>query len=230
MKLGNIIAQLRTQKGLNQRKLAQELGVSNGAVAMWETNKRQPDLDMIKKISAFFDVPVSVLLGTEDFHNQSTDMNNKSKVPSGFFFFFFDESLKDIFVSQLQKALSNKELSETDFYNLISFDVEKCKSYFKGECEPSLEDLKEISQILDVSVDFLLGNPKKEQVSAEEETILLYYNQFPTEIMKLLNSFCSLSEKDRTKVLGKCFDLEDLSSSVAADELLKKTGTTNSSK
>ena len=43
MEIGKIISQLRNDKGLNQRELAIHLGVSNGAIGMWETGKRQPD-------------------------------------------------------------------------------------------------------------------------------------------------------------------------------------------
>ncbi len=65
MNLGNVLAQLRNSKGLNQREFAQLLGVSNGAVAMWETNKRQPDLETIKKIADFYEVTTDFLLGKE---------------------------------------------------------------------------------------------------------------------------------------------------------------------
>lgn len=53
MEIGKIISQLRNDKGLNQRELAIHLGVSNGAIGMWETGKRQPDLETIKKIASF---------------------------------------------------------------------------------------------------------------------------------------------------------------------------------
>lgn len=77
MELGNVIAQLRNQKELNQRELAQSLGVSNGAVAMWETNKRQPDIEMLKKISNFFHVSVDYLLGIEKPKKTSLNEGNK---------------------------------------------------------------------------------------------------------------------------------------------------------
>ena len=64
MEIGKIISQLRNDKGLNQRELAIHLGVSNGAIGMWETGKRQPDLETIKKIASFFNVSVDYLLAT----------------------------------------------------------------------------------------------------------------------------------------------------------------------
>lgn len=63
MELGNILAQLRKQKKLSQRNFANAIGVSNGAVGMWETNKRQPDLEMLKKIAIFYNVSSDYILG-----------------------------------------------------------------------------------------------------------------------------------------------------------------------
>ena len=81
--------------------------------------------------------------------------------------------------------------------------------------------------MLDVSIDFLLDNSQREHMTAEEEIILLYYQKFPDEIMELLNSFCALRKRDRAKILGKCYELEDNQPSVAADDSLRKTGTDN---
>lgn len=69
MEIGRMISKLRMEKGLNQRELASLLGVSNGAIGMWETGKRQPDLENIKKIATFFKVPADYLLGVGVFEN-----------------------------------------------------------------------------------------------------------------------------------------------------------------
>lgn len=63
MDLGNILSKLRKSKGLNQREFANSFGVSNGAVAMWETNKRQPDIDTLIKIANFYNVSLEYLIG-----------------------------------------------------------------------------------------------------------------------------------------------------------------------
>ena len=54
---------LRGNKGLTQEEFAREINVTKGAVAMWETGKRTPDLAMIKKIAAYFDITVDELIG-----------------------------------------------------------------------------------------------------------------------------------------------------------------------
>ena len=166
---------------------------------------------MVKKISAFFSVSVDILLESEDYHNQ-LPINKKGN----FYFFFFDDSLKKVFTSRLQKSLSDKGLTDDGLCELISLDIDKCKSYLNGECEPSLEDLIEISQILEVSTDYLLGQTPR--ISDQEK--------------KLLNAFNKLDTDNQDIIIGeikKCLK-EQRHESVAADESLKKTGTENQGK
>lgn len=63
MTLASNIAKLRTERNLSQRSLAEELRVSSGAVAMWETNKRQPDISTLSRIADYFDTSTDFLLG-----------------------------------------------------------------------------------------------------------------------------------------------------------------------
>ena len=41
--------ELRKEKGMSQRELATALHMSNSAVAMYETGKRQPDLEALEQ-------------------------------------------------------------------------------------------------------------------------------------------------------------------------------------
>lgn len=54
--------ELRTANGLTQKQLADSLNVSQNAVYNWENEKREPSLDMIKKIAKVFDFPLYLLL------------------------------------------------------------------------------------------------------------------------------------------------------------------------
>lgn len=46
--------------------LAEELKVSKGTIAMWETGKRTPDFDMLVTLSDLFDVSIDYILGHSD--------------------------------------------------------------------------------------------------------------------------------------------------------------------
>lgn len=211
MELGNILAQLRNQKGLNQREFAKALGVSNGAVAMWETNKRQPDLEMIKKMSSFFNVPVDRLLG----NNSPTDIFAESQ-KSNYFFFFFDDSNKNIFADRIKAALAEIGLTENEFIEQVSIGEEKAISFLSANGEPTAADLIAISQFLETSIDYLLGQIPK--IGNAEK--------------KLLNAFTKLNTDYKDIIIGKTKELlvKQKCSSVAANEHLERTGTDNPGK
>jgi len=57
---------LRTRDKINQQTLADALGVTKGAVAMWETNKREPSLSMLDCIATYFTVSTDYLLGRSE--------------------------------------------------------------------------------------------------------------------------------------------------------------------
>ena len=59
------LKKLRKSKNLTQTELANILHLSHGAVAMWETNKRQPDNDTLSRLADYFGVSVDYLLGRE---------------------------------------------------------------------------------------------------------------------------------------------------------------------
>lgn len=63
--IGDRLKELRTNSKIYQADLAEVLGVSKGAVAMWETNKREPDSLMLKKIANYFNVSLDYLLDNE---------------------------------------------------------------------------------------------------------------------------------------------------------------------
>lgn len=61
--LSERLKEMREHKGLTQRGLAKELNVSPSAIALYETNRRHPDNDMLKKIADHFNTSVDYLLG-----------------------------------------------------------------------------------------------------------------------------------------------------------------------
>mgnify|MGYP003371059499 CR=1 FL=1 len=207
MNLGHTIASLRKFQSMNQREFAQLLGVSNGAVAMWETNKRQPDLDTLCKIANLFSVPTDYLLGVGVFKDWDILLKNKASI-----------------IEQISKA--TKRISESMLYGLD--DVTFARLAYAFDVHIVLrEDGNSISitDPIPTYTDTIFSN----EIHSSEDIILsLLRSQTEEErndIKNLITSFCSLSAKDKTKVLGKCFDLEDLNRSSIQSS--PKTGTDN---
>lgn len=62
MTLSEKILHLRSQKGLSQLELAEQLGVSRQSVSKWETGQSVPDLDKLIKLADLFGVSVDELV------------------------------------------------------------------------------------------------------------------------------------------------------------------------
>lgn len=61
--IGNRIRKYREEKGINQKQLAELIGVSNGRVSNWEQGINRPDADILAEICKVLDVSPSLLLG-----------------------------------------------------------------------------------------------------------------------------------------------------------------------
>ncbi len=125
MELGNILAQLRKQKKLSQRNFAEVIGVSNGAVAMWETNKRQPDLEMLKKIATFYDVSSDYILGItqSDYNTQSNYPLEKSENLSADYLIDILEQKKNFSEDDLLlQTITNRERNLIETFRQLNND------------------------------------------------------------------------------------------------------------
>jgi len=58
---------IRLAKNLNQQKVAMDLNISREALSHYETGRREPSIDMLKKLSAYFNVSIDYLINGEEF-------------------------------------------------------------------------------------------------------------------------------------------------------------------
>lgn len=66
MIFGETLKELRTDRGLSQQQLADELKISQSAIAKWELSKTEPVASMIVKLAKYFDVDSDFLLCLRD--------------------------------------------------------------------------------------------------------------------------------------------------------------------
>lgn len=59
-----ILLELRTNHGLSQEQLAQQVHVTRQAVSRWETGETVPNTETLKLLSRLFDVSINTLLGS----------------------------------------------------------------------------------------------------------------------------------------------------------------------
>ena len=72
----NIVKELRKQKGIVQKQLALDIGVSQPTVSDWEANKKDPSDKQLKKLAEYFGVNELVILG-----KGVTDLTKENFIP-----------------------------------------------------------------------------------------------------------------------------------------------------
>ena len=65
--IGKKLKTLRNESTITQAELAKALNVTRSAVALWETDKTDPDISNLIAIAKYFSITVDELLGVEDF-------------------------------------------------------------------------------------------------------------------------------------------------------------------
>ena len=63
MTFGERLIERRREKGFNQKEFAAALGVTPTRLNYWEKNKREPDVEMLKKIASILEVSTDELIG-----------------------------------------------------------------------------------------------------------------------------------------------------------------------
>ncbi len=79
MKIGKLLFELRTQKGMTQAQVADALGVSNKTVSKWECGMGCPDLPLWSALSEIFGVDIVQLMDGEIEQN-APDSGNLKKM------------------------------------------------------------------------------------------------------------------------------------------------------
>ena len=65
IKIGSFISDMRKEKGLTQKQLAELVGVSDKAVSRWETGKGLPDTSIMPELCKALDININELLSGE---------------------------------------------------------------------------------------------------------------------------------------------------------------------
>ena len=76
--MGEIISTLRKEKGMTQKELAEQMGITDKAVSKWERNLSCPDVTTIPKLAEVLDTTVEKLLDVQP--KEQTENSEKKRV------------------------------------------------------------------------------------------------------------------------------------------------------
>lgn len=97
------LKKLRENNGMSQKKLAEELGLSQSTIGMWESGKNRPEYSNLLKLAEIFNVSVSELTENESFEIEKDPHNNSNEIVD-------KNNLEKI----IQDYVINKELFQPD--------------------------------------------------------------------------------------------------------------------
>ena len=61
------LREIRKKRKINQLKLATDLSISRESISYYENGKREPSLDLLVKLSDYFDVDINYLITGKEF-------------------------------------------------------------------------------------------------------------------------------------------------------------------
>ena len=70
-KIGKFILQLRKEKKITQKELAEKLGVTDRAISKWENGRGMPDLSLMKALCDELGISVNELLSGEKIESEN---------------------------------------------------------------------------------------------------------------------------------------------------------------
>ena len=77
IRTGSLIRQLRTERGLTQKQLAERINVSDKAVSKWERGNGCPDVSLLTALAEVLDTDIQALLSGSIEKNESEKGNMK---------------------------------------------------------------------------------------------------------------------------------------------------------
>lgn len=128
MSIEKNIKELREKHNLTQKEFAQIAGVTDKAVSMWEQGKRDPRMGAIKKISDFFKIRISDILGEENEDFVGSDMSKINIPILKTMPFSYDEILKKDILGY--KQIEKKKLAVGEKYIYFKVTDKKMSPFF----------------------------------------------------------------------------------------------------
>ena len=114
------IRQLRKQKGLTQKEMAEAVGVGVSTVAMWESGKRTPSFKLLNDLSDLFDKSIDYILGTSD-DDRSPKLNDAQIEQLGTW------EIQSELIDILRQYLQLDEYGKMNVRSLLNRELVRCQ-------------------------------------------------------------------------------------------------------
>ena len=128
------ISALRREKGISQKKAAEDLEISQALLSHYEKGIRECNLDFVKKISAYYSVTSDYLLGLSDTKQgfneifESTDLLSDNRIIRSNFFHKIKIAFSDALFIVGKQSLRNFQIF-CSFFLRYTFFSSQCGNF-----------------------------------------------------------------------------------------------------
>lgn len=149
MTLGEKIRTIRNSRNMTQEQLAQEAGISLGAIKKYESNDRKPKSDQLQKIANAFQISVNVFIENEV--NTISDLISLIMVINEQIGMNFESEKDDngnIIPSTIKLAFSDNAINQTLAAYINAYNSKSDKDSYDKVCQTLLDDNRNIKRDL----------------------------------------------------------------------------------
>ena len=151
-----------TQK-ISIRRLEENIGFGNGTINRWRKNT--PGVDKLSKVADYFKVSTDYLLGRTD---DKTALSPKEMSDIG----QLDDRMLDGAEERLRNNIVNlresRNWSQKELATRLGIDSSYISKIESGNRKVSTSELDKISSLFNVTTDYLLGRPNKQETKKDD--------------------------------------------------------------
>ena len=128
----NRINELRKERKLTLRELAGFIGINYSTIACYETDKREPNIEMLKKLASFFEVSLDYLCGYDKYiyclyenANYSLSLTNSNFVKLKDYIYYNQDNKRCININKYLNLKDDANIIEfiNELYSFSQFDM-----------------------------------------------------------------------------------------------------------
>ena len=134
--IATILRELRTKQGLTQKEFAEKFGLSDARYNQYETGKRTPDIETLTLFANYYGVSLDYITG----NTLECTLHDKNLVGK-----------------RLKKLRNEYKLTQTQLGEKLGVGKTTISNYETGNSFPDNDMLIRLSEIFNVSTDYLLG-------------------------------------------------------------------------
>lgn len=132
------LRKLRTDNQLTQKEFAELFGLSDARYNQYETGKRTPDIETLASFAKYYGVSLDYITGFSDLSNPNI-------------------AAPKVFGKRLKQLRKEYCMTKTDLGAQLNVGKSTISNYENGTSFPDNDNLLKLSNIFEVTTDYLLG-------------------------------------------------------------------------